>query len=61
MSNTEILAEVIDLLRNRGVDIDSPYDLENWMEDYASHEQQFATGKFNHLIEDNETTTLERL
>ena len=46
---TEILAEVIDLLRSRGVEIDSPYDLTNWIEDYASHEQQFDTGRFDHL------------
>lgn len=42
----EILGKVIDLLRENGVEMDSPYDFENWVFDNATHTQLFATGKF---------------
>jgi len=42
----EIVGEIIDLLRNKGIKINSPYDFENWIEDNCSHSQLFRTGKF---------------
>ena len=45
-SSKEVLGAVIDLMRNMGVKIDSPYDFENWVGDHASHSQQFATKRF---------------
>lgn len=41
----ELLAYIIDFLRDRGVPLDSPYDLENFFE-AASHTEMFATGRF---------------
>lgn len=42
----EILGKVIDLLRAEGVQVDSPYDVENFFDDVGSHSQMFATGRF---------------
>jgi hypothetical protein len=41
-----ILGKIIDLLREEGVKIDSPYDFENFMADHASHSNLFATKRF---------------
>lgn len=49
----KIVGKIIDLLRSEGVKVDTPYDLENFFEDYCSHSQQRATGKFA-LSEDDE-------
>jgi len=47
MDNTKILTKIIELLREEGVKIDSPYDLENWLADHAqSHSDMFQTGLF---------------
>lgn len=46
-NNTQILADMIDVLVDAGVKMESPYDFENWLADNAgSHEQLFATGRF---------------
>lgn len=42
----EILGKIIDLLRSEGIAVDSPYDLENFMEDWGNHSNQFDTGRF---------------
>lgn len=42
------LVDVIQVLRNREIKIEDPYDLENWLADNASHSQCFATGLFKH-------------
>jgi hypothetical protein len=45
--NIKIAAEVIELLRSRGVDVTSPYDVENWVEEYlTNHSNLFKTGQF---------------
>jgi hypothetical protein len=46
MTNQEVLARIIDLMRSCYIKLDSPYDFENWLADNASHSQLFATGKF---------------
>lgn len=43
----EILGKLIDLLRSEGVNIDDPYDFENFIEDNASHSNLFKTGRFD--------------
>ena len=48
----EIMGKVIDLLRTEGLEIDSPYDVENFFEDYGSHSSQFDTGRFVREDED---------
>jgi hypothetical protein len=42
----EILGKIIDLMRAEGLDIDSPYDVENFFEDHGSHSDMFETGRF---------------
>ena len=42
----EILSKIIDLMRTEGLEIDSPYDFENFIEDNASHSDLFMTNKF---------------
>lgn len=54
MNNTELLAAMIDLLRNNGVSIETPYDFENWIQDNAGHTQMFETGRFSYLSDDEE-------
>lgn len=42
----ETLGKIIDLMRAEGLDIDSPYDVTNFFEDYGSHSDMFETGRF---------------
>jgi hypothetical protein len=44
--NRPILGKIIDLLREEGVTIDSPYDFEHWIEDHTSHSKLFDTNRF---------------
>ena len=46
MKPNEILGKIIDLLRENGVVVDSPYDFENWIEDHANHFELFKTKRF---------------
>jgi hypothetical protein len=50
----KVLGKIIDLLRDEGIDIRTPYDLSNWFEDNTSHSEQFKTGRFDDLKEENE-------
>jgi hypothetical protein len=43
---TETLGLVIDLLRQRGITIESPYDVENFFSDHGSHSKLWKTGRF---------------
>lgn len=45
--NNQILGKIIDLMRAEGLDITSPYDVENFFEDHCSHSKMFKTGRFN--------------
>lgn len=45
--NIEILSVLIDILRLAGEEIESPYDVENWLFDNTSHTAMFKTGKFS--------------
>lgn len=47
----ELLGKIIDLMRYEGWKVDSPYDIENFIKDYASHRQCFQTGRFKELEE----------
>lgn len=42
----EILGKIIEMMRAAGEKMDSPYDFENFVADYGSHSNLFATGKF---------------
>ena len=43
----EILGKIIDLLREEGVEVTSPYDIENFFEDLDGlHSSCFNTGRF---------------
>lgn len=44
--SVELLGKVVDLLRENGIRIDSPYDVDNFFEDCASHEKLMKTGRF---------------
>ncbi len=46
VNSTELLKKFIELLRNNGVEINSPYDVDNWIEDNISHSKMFETGLF---------------
>jgi hypothetical protein len=46
MNDKDILREIILLMRESGLTINSPYDFENWIEDNTSHSDLFATGLF---------------
>ena len=49
----KIIGEIIDLLEQNGIKIDSPYDLENFAEDYlCDHSFIFATKRFDDPDED---------
>lgn len=46
---SEIVAKIIDLLRESGIKIDSPYDLENFCEDHMqSHTDICKSRKFKY-------------
>lgn len=45
-SAQKALKEIIQVLRQRGFDMDSPYDFDNFVSDYCSHSQLFDTGMF---------------
>jgi hypothetical protein len=45
-ANTELLAKIIDLMRESGVKVESPYDFENWVEDHAHHSDLRKTKRF---------------
>ncbi len=38
--------KLILLLKENGVNVESPYDVENWWEDNFSHTEAFKTGLF---------------
>lgn len=40
------LSEIIEVLRNHQIDMDTPYDFDNFISDYCSHSQLFKTGMF---------------
>jgi hypothetical protein len=42
----KIAKGLIEYLRSQGVDMDSPYDLENFIADHCSHSQLFECGAF---------------
>ena len=44
-----VLTDIVRLMRDRGLKIDSPYDFENWMADNACHSKLFETGLFGDL------------
>ncbi len=48
MDNIEILGKIIDLMRECGLDIESPYDVSNFFEDFGSHSHMFETGRFGY-------------
>lgn len=53
--NNKLLGEIIDLMRAHGVKVESSYDLENWIEDYANDSRQFwATKRFDYLLTEKE-------
>lgn len=41
-----VIWEMIDLLRRRGIKMEDPYDLENFIQDHCSHSQLFECGAF---------------
>jgi hypothetical protein len=41
-----VLTKIINVMRNYGMRIDSPYDVENFIGDWGSHSQMFETGCF---------------
>lgn len=44
----KIISEIIDVLEKNGVEIKSPYDLENFAQDYlCDHSYIFATRRFD--------------
>lgn len=47
MDNTEILGRIIDTMRECGLEIESPYDVSNFFEDFGSHSDMFETGRFD--------------
>jgi hypothetical protein len=47
----EILGKIIDLMREEGLDIDSPYDVQNFFFDYGSHSDMSETGRFGYTCE----------
>ena len=47
----QVLGEIIDILRDKGIEISSPYDFENFF-DYISHINLMATGKFEREEDD---------
>ena len=50
----EIAGKIIDLMRSEGIAVDSPYDLENFVEDYCSHSQLKETGRFQSEDDEDE-------
>lgn len=42
-----VIWEMVGLLRLRGIKMDSPYDLENFIQDHCSHSQLFEAGAFS--------------
>ncbi len=48
----KILRELVEVFERNGVKVETPYDIENFMEDHGRHEDFFECGKFNHLIDD---------
>lgn len=47
MNNKEILGKIIDTMRECGLEIESPYDVSNFFEDFCSHSDMFETGRFD--------------
>lgn len=50
----DTLSKIIDILREQGVTIDSPYDFENFFTDNATHTNLMRTHKFDHLLGNEE-------
>lgn len=45
-NKNEHLKQIVSLMINLGIPMETPYDFENWMQDNASHSQLFDTGLF---------------
>jgi len=46
-SNIELAGKIIDLMRANGLTIESPYDVENFVEEYlTNHSNLWETGRF---------------
>lgn len=54
LNMNEILGKIIDLMRTEGLEIDSPYDIENFFEDYGSHSDMWDTGRFSNEDDDED-------
>lgn len=49
--NIKIAAEIIKLLRKSGVNVESPYEVENWAEEFlTNHSNLFATKEFDDFL-----------
>ena len=44
-----VLTDIVRLMRDRGLKIDTPYDFQNWMADNAYHTKLFETKLFGDL------------
>jgi hypothetical protein len=53
LSPRKMLGKIIDLMRDNGYAIDSPYDLENFFEDFGSHSDMFDTGRFDEMFDED--------
>lgn len=49
INHVKIMGKVIDLLRSEGININSPYDSENFFAEFECHSKLFSTGRFSHL------------
>lgn len=48
----KILREIVEVFRKNGINIESPYDIENFMTDYGTHEDFFLNGCFKELTDE---------
>jgi len=51
----EVVKNLVLWLREQGIKIESPYDLENFIADHCSHSQMFATGVFKEDDDDEDS------
>lgn len=47
----DILGKMVEILRDEGVECDSPYDFTNFIDEHAGHDNLFETEKFE--VEDD--------
>lgn len=51
--SNQLLGKIIDMMRENGVKLVTPYDFQNWMYDNAkSHSKLFDTGRFDDIRDD---------